>query len=498
MQGASVSVTALSLITCTAGAGVLSFPWAVARTGVLPLVLLLLLFSLLSAFCNLVLADFAFRHRRALSSRTFDNLIFLVLGESHYLSVAAQVIVGLVGALTGFFCVAADIGVPVLGHLCGAAPSPLCAALATRGGVVLLFALLVVLPLASCARIHHLRLPSALAVAAILFVVGLVVVRGLQRQPLPPLPLAVPSAQGLLLAAPIAIYALGNHVQSVSIFLDGAQVAMPRYHVAILACYAFIFCLYLATGVCGFLAFGSGVAGNVLTAFPLGDAPADAAKALMALHVALVIAVDAIPLRRSLALMYSRCARHGLAARAPARGAGVGVGAAEAWEALLAEAAAAQAQEEALPTVCGTPCSLGILAQTAGLLGLSGGLAVLFPQVNLVFGLLGSTLSVTCVFGYPALMLLRRAEEVERGDAGGEARLGLLLNSSPLLAEQELQGGGKGAEGGGQGGQGGHGEWLGYIPSDPFWLRVQGWGLLGISVLVAVTCTAEYIAQSFL
>ena len=125
--GASVAATALALMTCTAGAGVLSFPWAVAQAGLAPVLLLTLACAALAGYCNLILAAFAERHRATLSSGTFDELVLRVLGKGHFVSVSAQVVVGLLGALTGFFCVAADIGVPVFGHLCGGA-APLCSA----------------------------------------------------------------------------------------------------------------------------------------------------------------------------------------------------------------------------------------------------------------------------------------------------------------------------------------------------------------------------------
>ena len=499
-RGAGVFLTSLSLVTCTAGAGVLSFPLAVAQAGIVPVVLLTLVFAALAGYCNLILAEFAWRHRGALDSRAFDQLVFLTLGEGHHVSVGLQVILGLIGALTGFFCVAADLGVPVASRLCQAAAaaggSPLCSALASRGGVVLCFAGLVVLPLASCARIAHLRLPSALAVASILFVVGLVVARGAMPQQAQAslLPLVVPSAQGFLQAAPIAIYALGNHVQSVSIFLDASERSMQRYHLSVALCYAVIVALYVSTGVGGYLAFGSAVRGNVLTNFALGSPVVDAAKALMALHVALVIAVDTIPLRRSLHLMAGRCRAGGgcRAAAAPRGG----------WEVQRAQAEAAQAEEDALPHICGTPCSLGILAHTAGILALSGGLAILFPQVNVVFGLLGSTLGVTCMWGYPALMLLSWARQVEQ-----QEQQQVQLDAEPLLElELELAGlsiqahtGVVMGEGGAGGGrlEGRAPRTLGYLPTSPFWLRAQGGALLLLSAVVAVACTAEYVAVVF-
>lgn len=501
--GATVTSTALSLITCTAGAGVLSFPWAVAQAGILPVVIFTVLFSLLAGYCNLILAEFAYHYRRCMSSRTYDELIFLTLGPSHYTAVSAQVIFGLLGSLVGFFCVAADLGVPVAQHACLGTSSLFCTVFTSRGGVILFFATLVVLPLSSVSKVHHLRLPAALAVASVVFVVGLVVVRGFQggSDGLPSPDLLGSSPGGVLLAFPIAIYSLGNHVQSVSIFTDIAPSNQHRYHLSVAACYITVVLLYCFTGVCGAWAFGGveGVNGNILTNFALGDTPADVAKAIMAVHVALVIAVDAIPMRRSMTLALGRCKRGGSGGSGGVGGGGGKSSGGGTWEEVEATAKAALEAEAALPTVWGIPYSPSIAAQTLGILGASGGLAIFFPQVNVVFGLLGSTLGVSCLCGYPGLMLLQRAREVafEEENRGGE-------DTSGSAAVRPLLAGGINGEGGMEGGGGDDKvggdalpSSLGYIPTSSYWLRVQGWGLVGVSAVIAVACTWQYVKITF-
>lgn len=499
--GATVTTAALSLITCTAGAGVLSFPWAVAQAGILPVIIFTVLFSGLAGYCNLILAEFAYHYRHCMSSRTYDELIFLTLGPSHYTAVSAQVIFGLLGSLVGFFCVAADLGVPVAQHACLGTSSLFCTVFTSRGGVILFFATLVVLPLSSVSKVHHLRLPAALAVVSVMFVVGLVVVRGFQggSDGLPSPDLLKSSSGGVLLAFPIAIYSLGNHVQSVSIFTDIAPSNQHQYHLSVAACYITVVLLYCFTGVCGAWAFGGvgGVNGNILTNFALGDTPADVAKAIMAVHVALVIAVDAIPMRRSMTLALGRCKRGGSSGGGGGKSSEGGT-----WEEVEAAAKAALEAEAALPTVWGIPYSPSIAAQTLGILGASGGLAIFFPQVNVVFGLLGSTLGVSCLCGYPGLMLLQRAREValEEEDGGGE-------NTSGSAAARPLLAGGINGEGGMEGGGEGDDEKvggfdalplsLGYIPTSLYWLRVQGWGLVGVSAVIAVACTWQYVKSTF-
>jgi len=511
------------------------------------------LFALLAAYCNLILAEFVWRYRHSMTSRTFDELVVLCLGKSHSAAVSAQVIVGLLGTLVGFFCVIADLGVPVAQHACldTASGAGFCSVFKSRGGIILFFAALVVLPLASCSRVHHLRLPSALAVLSVMFVVALVIYRGVcasMRVGASSPSLFVPSAKGVLLASPIAIYALGNHVQSVSIFMDASPTSQQRYHVSVAICYTVAVTLYTLAGVCGAWAFTEETKGNVLVNFALGDTPADTAKALMAIHVALVIAVDTIPLRSSL-MAYGRGwqtwwwgGRERVSVGGEEGGGANSSSATNRGESDGSRGAkrrnGEQEEEEegegAQFHLCGTPisCSLSLSLQTVVILFATGGLAVFFPQVNLVFGLLGSTLGITCLAGYPALMLLQRASEVEQQQRmeGGKVREEGLLDSGgggmghdvegftrPLLKEESDFGGGdsRKKEEIPLAAPSSHisllnslktstpyslpphqhplSAGLGYIPSSAFWLRVHGWGLILVSSIVAAACTWEYI-----
>jgi len=190
--GAGVWASALSLSLTTMGAGVLSFPYAAAQTGLLPLLALVVALGALSAYCSLINAEVAWRLRARVRARTFDELAALALGRVAYAPAAAQVLLGLAGTLVGFLCVAGDLGAPVLGaHLGG------------RAGVVLLFAAAVVLPLSGCARIHSLRGSSLLGVAAVVAVVALLVSRGAAAAAgAPPLALTVRAHAALRPAAP--------------------------------------------------------------------------------------------------------------------------------------------------------------------------------------------------------------------------------------------------------------------------------------------------------
>ena len=507
--GASLFATSVNMVVCTAGAGVLSFPFAARRGGVGTLVAATVLLAALAAYCCLILAEEAHAHRATLRARTFDELVWRVLGRRHYLSVCAQCVFGLVGALTGFFCVAGDIGEPVAAALCGG--DARCAPLATREAVILLFAVLVALPLASCARVHSLRGTSALGVATVAAVAILVIARAAAGPAVAAAvsaaatPAALPAsalgdALGVALSIPIVLYALGCHVQFVNIICDGSEHTQRHADRAVLASYAFIICLYLSTGLAGFALFGDSTPGNVLAGFGLGDSAADAVKLLMALHLALVIPVDTIPTRRAFALAArvfaeSRRRKHELEARAlaaaaagaPPGDAGKDGTAAEDDEydehAALQELGLADEEaEKQLPQVCGSPCSSSIATQTIVFVMGAATLACAFPSVTVVFGLLGATLGVTCMISYPALFLLARADALDAADAAASA--------APLLAVNDA--------GGDDSAPASQPPLNFWSPRSAFWLRVHGHAMLALSAVLIVLGTSAYVYETWL
>ena len=453
-RGASVTSTAINMIVCTAGAGILSFPYAAQKAGIVVLVAACVLFAVIAAYCDLVMAEEAFLHRKTLAARTFDEVVWRSLGKRHYVLVTLQILIGLTGALVGFMCVAGDLATPVAVQACasiGRANSITCTGLSRREVVIMAFAVLICLPLAGCARVHALRGTSALSVAAVAAVALLVVVRSCLPGGLPaasaaasmPAQTALSSAFGVFLALPIVIYALGNHVQSVNIFLDGAEASQRRYPVSVVLCFVTVSSLYIATGVAGFATFGSDTRGNILTNFGLQDAAADAAKVLMAVHLALVIPVDVVPLRRCFSLALRLWQEQRRRQREEVLAAGMSKaplldgdesGAGSEAARLRDLAAAAEEAELALPRLCGTPCSASIAGQTAGFVLGAAAIACFLPSINVVFGLLGATLGVTCMITYPALILHARAIALENGGPPLEVRFFTPTSATGLRA----------------------------------------------------------------
>ena len=97
--------------------------------------------------------------------------------------------------------------------------------------------------------------------------------------------------------------------------------------------------------------------------------------------------------------------------------------------------------------------------------------ACAFPSVTVVFGLLGSTTSVTCMISYPALMLQARAAAIE---ALEESR------GRPLGDDEEFL------------------EIRFYTPKTPAALRALAWVLHAISIVLIVLGTSAYVYSTWL
>lgn len=312
----------------------------------------------LNGYTDLILAATAYRLRRNLSVFTYEELCLRVLGMTGYAWVVASVIIGCIGSIIAFFIVAGDMITPVIHAACTGSTgtdATICAVVSHRAFSVGAFAALVALPFASCENLHSLGGSSLVAAGSILGIVALAVARGAaaltsgvtQCVSASGTAVALPT-EGLLddsrlwvgsgwrvaLGLPLVVFALGNHIQAVPLFLElgreaggsaagaGAKTASTgaggEYHVlwrtddanpqlrfpwVVAAVMALCATLYSAIGTLGLLACGPATQGDFLLSFPAGDAFADVARAGMAVHVALAVPVCVVPCRRAIVLL---------------------------------------------------------------------------------------------------------------------------------------------------------------------------------------------------
>jgi sodium-coupled neutral amino acid transporter 7/8 len=402
----------LNLILSAAGAGVLSFPFAFRAMGLALGAAATLLFGAFNVLTLTILVHFTLRLDAAgqLRARTYEELCLRLLGERAYLAAVWCIVLGTCGALCGFLIIIGDVGVPVLQSLLGEG-----AFVASRGGIVVLFATFVVFPLSLLGTFSELACSSAVSVAAVVVVAAAVVAKGWSGPALAEgfdgggagggpggvdcgdacgVQLWAQPSWSILIGFPIAIFSLGCHLQVVPLV---TEVREPRHRcvstlgAVCAASSGLCVALYVATGAFGYLAFGGSVAQDVLTNFPDSEESAnwdaDAAKGLMVLHIVLAAPVVLYPGARCVAFFARRRGLDRRLARAVACCLGGGNCCCPGLLALSQSAAAGRA------------------AASGPILLLCALMAVYVPQVAVLFALVGATVSTAEIFLFPAAMI---------------------------------------------------------------------------------------------
>ena len=171
-------VASANLFIAAAGAGLLSYPYAVRSQGIALNIILSIAFAAINAYTDLVLAATAFRVRRWLVALTYEEICLRVLGPWGYVGAVTTVIVGCLGVLVGFMVITADLAQPVILELCSGSSAAACDVVSHRAFVLLVFAVGVALPFSSCERMHGLVASSAVAAITVIAVAVIVVAKG--------------------------------------------------------------------------------------------------------------------------------------------------------------------------------------------------------------------------------------------------------------------------------------------------------------------------------
>jgi len=233
----TLAAAAVTLFVGAAGAGLLSYPYAVLNQGIALNVGLTVLVAILMVYSDLIIVQTAYNNRRLLYMYTYEELVLRVLGPKTYLFAVATIIIGCFGTLTGFLIIVGDYGQPLLANVCPPSDSTTCTVVASRAFVVLVFAVAVVLPLSHFNRIHSLKWGSALAAATVLAVCGVVLQRGIQNvdgsRVAGPVEMISPGIN-VFLGIPISVFSIGNQMQLLPAFLELPREKQRRFHLAVL------------------------------------------------------------------------------------------------------------------------------------------------------------------------------------------------------------------------------------------------------------------------
>ena len=405
-NGTILSAT-LALFVSAAGAGLLSYPYAVMHQGILINVILTIGFALLTIYTDIILVQTSHIFSPYLTIGTYEDLARTSLGYFAYVTAILSVVLGIFGALIGFMIIIGDMSIPVLEHICSNNDSLTCMIVTNRWFIVLMVAIFIALPLSSRKTIHGLVDSSIFASLTVLVVGILVIIHGsnnihgnwiiTNNEPDPSAPNANDTSSsssiillrwsfiGWMLGMPISIFSLGNHTQVVPVFLGCTNITKEKFFKPISYAVGTCLLLYLSTGLLGYISFRDTTKGDVLINFPITDAVSDTAKALLAIHVLLAYPLLLWPCRKSLAAV---CSVFG-----------------QQYINNYDMNNFRYKYGKLLLFIANSPLTLAsILVLTTSILSIA------FPQVAIVFGLIGSTCATYQIYIIPAWMLYKYAQ----------------------------------------------------------------------------------------
>lgn len=407
-HGGSLFSGYVNMVTATVGVGVLSFPYAFYRSGIVSGVLLTVLFSVVQFVSALVLVRFADRNRGRLRHNTFEELVEVTLGKPLYYITVLVVLLSIFGTLVGFVAVIMDSTHPPLAEW---APDVADGLLRSRWLLLTLITVFVIFPLSLMPNMHHLWFSSVFAILSIFFVALVVLYRSFADMlsdrvsaNLGWVGLASPTVEDcahcrylfelspmMILAMPLQIFALGAQLQVLPVYLGIRERQKPRFWVVLLASILTCASLYILIGLIGYLGEGQGVEGNILLNFPISSSTSviniltGIAQFSMAVHVTLAYPVQLMPGRMALDMLFDLViVRYVLRRPMPPRG----------WTALH-------------------------FFESVFLIFLASLVAYFVPVVQVAFGFVGASALPYFVFSVPAVLLL------VRGTSVGERILGV-------------------------------------------------------------------------
>ena len=284
----AVVTTALAAL----GAGVLAYPFAFMKAGLVGGGILLFTMSTFGGIALFILMrSIAYVQQTDPSVHAYGEVVRVLCGPRAGAVVECGVIFYALGACWSYLVLLADVVSPVITRLTGL-PDELTSQL------VMVTSALIGLALCLLRKINALRWTAVIAVLAVLMLVA-ALVREYLKHPCKPGDCKdeegvdgwpegargvrlFPDGFGSVAAAiPLVTFALQCHIQTPSVYAEvPVSLRTPRVNIATaVGTYALLCILYLPTGIAGYARFGGATAGDIINNFSISDDLADAVRA---------------------------------------------------------------------------------------------------------------------------------------------------------------------------------------------------------------------------
>ena len=287
----AVVTTALAAL----GAGVLAYPFAFMKAGLVGGGILLFTMSTFGGIALFILMrSIAYVQRTEPSVHAYGEVVRVLCGPCAGTVVEIGVIFYAMGACWSYLVLLADVIGPVVGRF-SSLPDELVSQL------VMAISALIGLLLCLLRKINALKWTAVIAVLAVLMLVA-ALVREYVKHPCKPddctdeegVPGWPRGGRGVKLfpdgfgsvaaAIPLVTFALQCHIQTPSVYAEvPVSLRTPRVNVATaVGTYALLCLLYLPTGIAGYARFGGATAGDIINNFSISDDLADAVRVCIA------------------------------------------------------------------------------------------------------------------------------------------------------------------------------------------------------------------------
>eukprot|EP01060_Flectonema_neradi_P038924 TRINITY_DN8339_c0_g2_i1.p1 TRINITY_DN8339_c0_g2~~TRINITY_DN8339_c0_g2_i1.p1 ORF type:complete len:530 (+),score=82.48 TRINITY_DN8339_c0_g2_i1:23-1591(+) len=283
-----VFASMFNLCNVCLGAGTLSMPFAFKNVGIaLGLVLLTMIYSLM-VVSGIMITDAARKVNPDQHNISYGGIVRAAFGPKGTVLVQFIIIVACSGIAIAYFQLVGDLLSPPIGYWLGDDPEAYCSWWAKRS-TPMLFALGIEAALCVMPSFTALRYVSFVAVASMIYLTVIVVIRSGQRWDVGPEDgdelLTFHIAASMFRTISILTFAFAPHIQIVSMFGEFKNPTRPRVRQWIWGSLTIAWAVYALVGSFGYYAFYGETKGNIL----LNHDPDDVAVLVGRLGVAVSV-----------------------------------------------------------------------------------------------------------------------------------------------------------------------------------------------------------------
>ncbi|XP_076023738.1 sodium-coupled neutral amino acid transporter 7 [Genypterus blacodes] len=271
------------VVNAALGAGLLNFPAAFYMAGGVVSGVILQMFMLVFIISGLVILGYC---SKVSNEGTYQEVVRTTCGKLTGVLCEVAIAVYAFGTCIAFLIVIGD----QLDHLVTAVThaAPAVSWYTDRKFTISVTAVLIILPLCIPKEIGFQKYASTLSVLGTWYVTIVIIVKYIWPDPdMTPgyTPTSAPSWTAVFNAMPTICFGFQCHVSCVPVFNSMSRRDIRPWGVVVTLSMIICLFVYIGTGVCGFLTFGSDVNQDVLVSYPADDVPVAIARAFIIICV---------------------------------------------------------------------------------------------------------------------------------------------------------------------------------------------------------------------